>query len=211
MPKKTSFDSENSSCLSDSDIEDAETKEQTHKNEKEDEEEDEKEDDDKYIKLDTIDLIKSISNTLETILQGNKYQQNYKDIIQKQSDMVFSAKNIPNISIEDYLKRIQKYANMEKSTLIISLIFIDRLCKISNLALTYYNIHRILFTSILISIKYNEDCFYDNKYYSEIAGVKLKELKSLEYNFVKMIHFRFFVNDEIFEKYKQCLENLEQS
>ena len=205
MPKKTSFDSENSSCLSDCDIEDAETKEQTHINEKEGEE-----DDNKINKEDNMDLIKSISITLETILENNKYNQNYKDIIIKQSNMVFSAKNIPNISIENYLKRIQEYSNIEKNTLIISLIFIDRLCKISNLTLTYYNIHRILFTSILISIKYNEDCFFDNKYYSQIAGVKLKELKSLEYNFVKMINFRFFVNDEIFEKYKHCLDNLEQ-
>ena len=204
MPKKTSFDSEDSSFLSDSDIEGAETKDQTHINEKEGEE------DDKSNKEDIIDLIKAISQTLETIIENNKYNHNYKDIIKNQSNMVFSAKQVPNISIENYLKRIQEYSNLEKNNLIISLIFIDRLCKINNLTLTYFNIHRILFTSILISIKYNEDCFYDNKCYSQIAGVKPKELKSLEYNFVKMINFRFFVNDEIFEKYRQCLDNLEQ-
>jgi hypothetical protein len=152
-------------------------------------------------------LIKAISQTLETILEGNQYRPKYKDIILKQSNMIFSAKKIPDISIEDYLIRIQKYTNMERNTLITSLIFIDRLCKISNLTLTYYNIHRILFTSVLISIKYNEDNFFDNKYYSEIAGVKAKELNLLEYNFTKMISFRFFVSDEIFEKYKQHLDN----
>ena len=49
--------------------------------------------------------------------------------------------------------------------------------------------------------------YFDNKYYSEIAGVKAKELNLLEYNFTKMISFRFFVSDEIFEKYKQHLDN----
>ena len=123
--------------------------------------------------------------------------------------MVFSSNSIPSISIEEYLKRIQTYSNIEKNTLITSLIFIDRFCRIGNITLTYYNIHRILFSAVLISIKYNEDNFYDNKYYAEIAGVKLKELKSLEYNFVNIINFKLYVADDVFEKYKLYLDNYE--
>ena len=123
--------------------------------------------------------------------------------------MAFSSNLIPNISLEDYLIRIQMYTNMEKSSLIISLILIDRVCQKSNLTLTYYNIHRILFSSILISIKYNEDSYYDNKYYAEIAGVKLKELKSIEYSFVDLLNFNIFIKDDIYEKYREYLDNFE--
>ena len=130
-----------------------------------------------------LDLIKSISSALTTILEENKKLNNYKEIIKNQSKMVFSASSIPGISIKDYLIRIQTYSCIEKSTLILSLILIDHICKKSNLILTYYNIHRVLFGSILISIKFNEDSYYDNKFYSEIAGVKLKELKSIEDSF----------------------------
>jgi hypothetical protein len=196
MNEKNSFDSEN--YFSECDFEEVETKEQTNIKEKEDEH-------DKKV-FPNIDLIKTISQILETIVKENKLLSNYKEIVKKQNKMVFSANTIPNISIEDYLIRIQTYANMEKNTLITSLIYIDRLCKTKKLTLTYYNIHRILFTAILISIKYNEDCFYDNKFYAEIAGVKIKELKNLEYNFVNMNKFCFYVSDEIFEKYKQYLE-----
>ena len=202
MNKKFSFDSEDSKCFSDCDAEGVETKEQTHKNDR-DEEDEEKH-------FPNIDLIKAISITLETILEDNKNRLNYKDVLNKQSKICFNSKTIPRISIEDYLKRIQTYSNMEKNTLITSLIFIDRLCKLGKIALTYYNMHKILFTAVLISIKYNEDSFYDNQYYSEIAGLKIKELKLLEYNFVKMINFRFFVSEEIFEKYKLYLDNFEQ-
>ena len=195
MNSKKSIDSEGSNCSSD--IDEVETKEQTH-------------DEEEHKQFPNINLIKAISQTLETILEDNKNRPNYKDILKKQSSMIFSSSNIPNISIENYLKRIQTYSNIEKNTLIISLIFIDRLCKISNLTLTYHNIHRILFTAILISIKYNEDNFYDNKYYSQIGGVKLKELRALEYNFVNMVHFKFFVNEEIFEKYRLYLDNFDQ-
>ena len=155
-------------------------------------------------------LIKSISKTLVTILENNKKKSNYKEIVKKQGKMPFSANLIPGISIEDYLLRIQTYANIEKSTLIICLIFIDKLCHTADVTLTHYNIHRILFTAVLLSIKYNEDSFFDNQYYSEIAGVKIKELKLLEYTFISMVDFKLFVSDEIYEKYKNYLDNFEQ-
>lgn len=151
-------------------------------------------------------LINSISNALTTILEENKKLDNYKEIIKKQSKMTFSANSIPNISINDYLTRIQVYSGIEKSTLILSLIQIDHLCKKAELVLTYYNIHRILFGAVLISIKYNEDSYYDNKFYSEIAGVKLKELKMIEYTFLELSDFNVFINDIEYEQYRIYLE-----
>lgn len=161
-------------------------------------------------KLPNYKLIKAISQTLVSILENNKKKSNYKEMVKKQSKMVFSANLIPNISIEDYLLRIQTYANIEKSTLIISLIFIDKLCHTADVTLTHYNIHRILFTAVLISIKYNEDSFFDNQYYSEIAGVKIKELKLLEYTFISMVDFKFYVSNEIYKKYLEYLDEFEQ-
>ena len=156
-----------------------------------------------------VELIEAISQTLTTILDDNKNLENYKEIIKNQSKMVFSANTVPNISIKDYLTRIQTYSNIEKSTMILSLIYIDRICEIADLTLTYFNIHRILFAAVLMAIKYNEDNFYDNKFYSEIAGVKLKELKMIEYTFLDLIDFQMFIDDETYEKYRDFLENNE--
>jgi len=194
--KKTSFDSEEFN--SDIEEEEIETKSQTKNKE------------DESTKLPNLNLIKAISQTLTSIIENNKKMPNFKEILKNQGKMVFSANLIPNISIEEYLIRIQKYANMETSTLIVSLILIDRLCQKANLTLTYHNIHRIIFSAILISIKYNEDNYYDNKFYADIAGVKLKELKLLEYNFISLLHFNLFIQDEIYEKYRQYLFDYEQ-
>ena len=176
MEGKDSFDSEK--FFPDYESENGDTKARTSNNEKEEEGEEEVGNE-----ILNLDLIKTISQILETILKDNKLLDNYAEIVKNQRKMAFSSRIIPSISIEEYLIRIQTYANMEKNTLILSLIYIDRLCKIACITLTYYNIHRILFISILVSIKYNEDQYYDNKYYAEIAGVKLKELNTLEYNF----------------------------
>ena len=198
MSKKTSFDSDDSNGFSDCDVE---TKEHTQEN---DDGESEGE------KIENLDLIKSIAKSIESILEENKLLPNYKEIVRKQRNSVFSSDAVPNISLEEYLLRIQKYANMEKNTLIVGVIYIDRLAKYARLTLTYHNIHRIFFTAIMLSIKYNEDLFYDNKYYSQIAGVKVKELKMLEYNFANLVGFCFFVKNEIFEKYENLLDNSDQ-
>ena len=157
-------------------------------------------------KIKNIKLINSISNVLTAILEENKKLKNYKEIVKKQSKMTFSANSIPNISINEYLTRIQIYSGIEKSTLIISLIQIDHICKRSEVTLTYYNIHRLLFGAVLISIKFNEDSYYDNKFYSEIAGVKLKELKMIEYKFLELNNFNIFINHKEYEQYRQYLE-----
>jgi hypothetical protein len=195
-----SFDSENLSGESFED--DRETKNQSDKVKNKNKNEEKSKP-----KILNINLINSISNTLITILEENKNSNNYKEIIKKQSKMIFSSTNIPNISINDYLIRIQTYSEIERSTLILSLILIDHTCKKSGLILTYHNIHRILFGAILISIKYNEDTYYDNKFYSEIAGVKLKELKAIEYSFLELNDFNVFVNYNEFEQYKKFLED----
>ena len=155
--------------------------------------------------IQNIELINAISNTLTTILEKNKKLKNYREILKKQSMMYFSAYTIPNISIKDYLIRIQNYSLMEKSTLILSLILIDHMCKKSNIVLTPYNIHRILFSSVIISIKYNEDSYYDNNFYAQIAGIKPNELKLLEYKFLELNDFNVYVTDVEYEQYEQYL------
>ena len=152
-----------------------------------------------------MNLINAISKTLTTILENNKKLKNYRDILKKQSMMYFSANSIPNITIKDYLIRIQNYSGIEKSTLILSMILIDHMCKKSNIVLTIYNIHRILFSSVLISIKYNGDSYYDNTFYAQIAGIKPNELKLLEYKFLELNDFNVYVKDTEYEQYEKYL------
>lgn len=73
--------------------------------------------------------------------------------------------------------------------------------------LTEYNVHRILFTACLLSIKYNEDEIFNIKYYAQICGVKTKELLRLESFFCDSLHFQLYISEEEFLKYQQYLYN----
>ena len=145
-------------------------------------------------------LIEAISSTLSRLIKetGNKPLKN------KTQGAIFTCTIIPNISIYDYLKRIVKYTNVEQSTLIIALIYIDRICQ-NNYFINEHNIHKLLFTSILIAIKYNEDDFYKNEYYAQIAGVGVKELFRMEEEFLALISFTLYINEKVFELYKKGL------
>ena len=147
-------------------------------------------------------LIFSINNIIEKIIEENKKNlKSYKKNVKQQSKMFFSLNEKQEIKLYDYLKRIYKYLHPEDSTLIISLILIDRFCCEAKLILTEYNIHRIIFTSILISSKFNEDNIYSYEYYSLISGVSKKELSDLEINFLNILKYNVFVNDQIYGKY----------
>lgn len=61
-----------------------------------------------------------------------------------------------------------------------TLIYIDRICKNNKILLTEFNVHRFLFSAIIIAIKNNEDKYYSNLYYAKIGGLELKKLNKLE-------------------------------
>lgn len=151
------------------------------------------------------ELLLAISRTLETLLRENKNLKNYKQRVKMQAKSSFSSSAAPEISLNDYLYRIKYYTEAADSTLIIGLIYIDRLCEMKDITLTQYNIHRILFASIMAAIKYNEDNFYEHKYYASIAGISNKNLLEIEDEFYSLIEFNLFVDSNVYEQYNQYL------
>lgn len=57
----------------------------------------------------------------------------------------------------------------------------------------------------LLAIKYNEDDFYSNTYYGKIGGINLDEVNKLEEEFVNKIEFTFWIDNELYMKYKNYL------
>ena len=151
-------------------------------------------------------IITSIIQVLEEIIVENATDAELLPVIQKQTRLPFCVRKVPKISKYCYIERILKYSRIEESTLILSLIYIDKVCEVNNLLLTEFNIHRIIFTSLLVSIKYNEDEYYSNSFYAKVAGLSLREVNMLENEFLKMMDFKLFVNDETFVKYRDYLK-----
>ena len=145
-------------------------------------------------------IINSYISVLNNLIKSNKKRE-------IEVNDIFEQIKIPEISILKYLLRIIEYSNIEENTLIISLIYLYEVSKKKKI--TDFNIHKLLFTSILISLKFNEDEIYPFYYYSQIAGICQEELMQLELNFYFLIDFNLYVNKETFEHFKKILNNIE--
>ena len=156
-------------------------------------------------------LIEKINSVLESLIAENKNLENYKENMKQQKKSIFYLADVPEISVLDYLYRIQNYSDAEDNTFILGLIYIDKICETASIVLSENNIHRILFMSILSAIKYNEDLYYDNKYYAKIAGISTKELKKMELEYLKLIKFELYVNKSKFDKYKNYINEIKDS
>ena len=149
-------------------------------------------------------LIQSIAFTLENIISHNLTLTNDNNTNETRASP-FRSPIIPGITLYEYLLRICAFTQIENETLITAFIYIDRVCSVGNEVLNEYNVHRILFTSVLLAIKYNEDIHFTMEYYAGIAGISVKELFELEYEFTCVIDYCLYICDDEFTNHKSYL------
>ena len=58
---------------------------------------------------------------------------------------------------------------------------------------------------MIVAIKYNEDDFFSNEFYSKVGGISKKEINKIEYEFLSLIDFSLFVDEEIYNKYNNYI------
>lgn len=160
--------------------------------------EENKNNDKENLEIKTIEIISDIFNNI--CEEGNLKLENKSILLRP-----FMTKSIPSITIKDYLFRLYKYSKINESTVVLILIYIDRMCKNTNFVLTYYNIHKLVLSALISAIKYNEDRYYSMVYYAKFGGVSLNELNNLEYEFLTLIDFNLFVDEQLFNKYNDYL------
>ena len=147
-------------------------------------------------------IINIISMLLTNICEDNNNK------IQKEITKCFESETQPSISIEDYITRLYNFSKSNESTIIASLIYIDRFCQNNNFILTKYNIYKLILTSFVVAMKYNEDFIYSMDIFSKIGGLSLSELKKLELKFLFMIQFDLYIDKELYENYYNNLMDL---
>ena len=151
-------------------------------------------------------LIEIISDLLKNICEENKVKS---DNINK-NIKPFMTESIPSLSIKDYLTRLSQFTKINESTIILILIYIDRIGKINKFVLTYRNIYKLILASMVIAIKYNEDNFYSSEVYAKLGGLSVPELNYLEFQFLILIKFSLFIEKDLFNKYYYNLLSLQE-
>jgi hypothetical protein len=154
-------------------------------------------------------IVDTVSELLEEIIKESESitadSLHSNELAQSELVAIFNSRKVPSITINKYLMRIVKYSHPAYASIITTLIYIDKLCESSNLILTRMNIHRLLLSCFVISIKFNEDDYYSNEYYAKVGGVSLCELNKLEETILSLLDFSLFIDDELYDNYEKQL------
>ena len=156
--------------------------------------------------LKTQEIISYISLYFNNLINQNYKNKNKKK--ERQNDDFYSRK-IPLLTIEKYLNRIIKYTQIEKSTLIISFIYILHIIEKGKYIICKNNIYRLILSSCLIAFKFNEEKnYFKNSYFGKIGGINLNEINFLEYSILSKINYQLYIDEnEFYFLVEQIIKN----
>jgi hypothetical protein len=110
-------------------------------------------------------------------------------------ETIFNSNSVPNISLPDFLRRLQKYTQFSAECLVIAIIYIDRYnLNEPNFSLNHRSIHKLMLTSILLAAKYQDDFYYDNKAFEFAGGVNALHLHHLELELFEKLNYNLYVS-----------------
>jgi hypothetical protein len=112
---------------------------------------------------------------------------------------VFHAQAKPEISVRDYMIRINKYGNFSRSVGVAAIIYIDRVLeRHPEIVLTSRTVHRLLISATLLAAKFNDDVHLDNAAFAQIGGIRNLELNRLEVHFLKLCDWSLVISSELY-------------
>ncbi|KAI8620061.1 cyclin-domain-containing protein [Chytriomyces sp. MP71] len=118
----------------------------------------------------------------------------------------FHSRAPPGISIVDYLRRIVKYASVERVCLLILLVYIDRVCERNrSFTISSLTVHRFIITGVTVACKALCDSFLQNSMYAKVGGISTKELNVLEIEFLTLIGWDLAASAERLQDYYRNL------
>jgi hypothetical protein len=114
----------------------------------------------------------------------------------------FHSRAAPGISISDYLRRIIKYASVERACLLSILIYIDRVCeKHRTFTISSLTVHRFIIAAVTISAKALCDSYCTNTHYAKVGGISTQELNTLELEFLFLIDWEVSCAGLVLQQY----------
>ena len=155
-------------------------------------------------------IIIILSKIIGTVIEKSvKYHEVNKT--KEKKDINFCSKEIPNISITNYILRLTKKINIEPSTLILGIIYFDKICNKGNIILSFLNVYRLILISLVLAIKFNEEYFETNEFYSKIGGLSNKSFNKLEIAVLKILNYKLYIKKDIYDNYINHISNFIES
>jgi len=134
------------------------------------------------------------------VVEGLSYLLNKR--CRKYNNIGYNIPNTLQMDLKSYLWTIACNTNCSNESLVLSLVYMDRLLEKSSLIRdTPYKVLLWVFISVLLAIKFHDDHIYSNAVYSKMGGILLKNLNVLERTCLSEMKFELFVSADMYTKY----------
>ncbi|KAI0044535.1 cyclin-domain-containing protein [Auriscalpium vulgare] len=118
----------------------------------------------------------------------------------------FHSASVPHIRVLEYLRRIVRFTNVEKTCLLIVMHYIDQICaRVPTFVVSSLTVHRFTITAVALASKTLCDAFCTNAHYARIGGITTHELARLEREFLFAIDWRLTCTREVLQLYYENL------
>lgn len=109
----------------------------------------------------------------------------------------------PPLSCSKYVKRIHEYTQISPGVFMHAIYQLHRLRNVdSRFELSGYNLHRLLMTAVVLSIKFHEHAWYSNAYYTQVGGIpSVSELNKMELMMLQILEYDLLVQPEKLEEF----------
>eukprot|EP00347_Sterkiella_histriomuscorum_P015148 403358137 len=124
----------------------------------------------------------------------------------RQDSSAFSSTLPSNIPVHAYFMYVSINSGLADNQAIISLVLIERLCRIANqnglpIIINSLNIHRLILASVLVVSKFYNDLFFQNSYVAYVGGVHPQEINLLEKEFIRILGWSLWVDPTEYDFY----------
>ncbi|WEW57921.1 cyclin [Emydomyces testavorans] len=110
----------------------------------------------------------------------------------------FFSKQIPAVSLKDYLLRLHQYCPMSAAVYLAASWYITRMALVERaIPVTAHNAHRLVLGGLRVATKVLEDLHHSHQRFSRVGGVTEKELTRLEISFCYLMDFDLKIDGEI--------------
>jgi hypothetical protein len=153
-----------------------------------------------------LENICAINNSRVTIPGNNENPRNHyrSESYPDGTSSIFFSLQRPAVDMRYYVARLVRYMRVSKSVFVVALIYLDRIHAADEiLALTDFNVHRLITTAVSVACKFLEDEVHRNSTICRIGGVpSVAEMNMLESQFLRRIKWDCSVSIQSYDLYR---------
>jgi hypothetical protein len=107
----------------------------------------------------------------------------------------FYSKQVPPISLEDYLLRIEKFCPLSTAVYLAAAVYVHRIAVVQRLVyVTSLTVHRLVLAALRVASKALEDRSHPHRRFAKVGGLSEAELGRLEISFCFITNFELKVD-----------------